>query len=147
MTFDHARANSWGGKFGGEGGNVSLRPRIGDLVVDGEFHTYAYEWHAGGDGRDPYVAWFVDDVEVARYSGELFGQDNVPHRASRFWVGIWFPASAYRDHVGWAGDPDFDTAFLDIDWVRITPTYAPADTYEPETWPNGFYASPDQYPQ
>ncbi|MGB1225659.1 MAG: family 16 glycosylhydrolase, partial [Mycobacterium sp.] len=147
VSFEHARANTWGGKFGGEGGNVSLRPNIGDLVADGEFHTYAYEWHAGGDGRDPFVAWSIDDVEVARYTGESFGQDNVPHRASRFWIGIWFPASAYRDHVGWAGDPDFDTAYLDIDWVRVTPTYAPADTYEPETWPNGFYATPDQYPQ
>ncbi|MGB0969565.1 MAG: family 16 glycosylhydrolase, partial [Mycobacterium sp.] len=147
VSFDYARANSWGGKFGGEGGNVSLRPDIGELVADGEFHTYAYEWHAGGDGRDPFVAWSIDDVEVARYTGESFGQDNVPHRASRFWVGIWFPASGYRDQVGWAGDPNFDTAYLDIDWVRITPTYAPADTYEPETWPNGFYATPDEYPQ
>jgi len=146
VSFDYARANTWGGKFGGEGGNVSLRPNIGELVADGEFHTYAYEWHAGGDGRDPFVAWFVDDVEVARYTGESFGQDNVPHRASRFWVGIWFPASGYRDQVGWAGSPDFDTAYLDIDWIRITPSYAPADTYEPETWPNGFYAAPDEYP-
>jgi len=147
VSFDYARANSWGGKFGGEGGNVSLRPDIGELVADGEFHTYAYEWHAGGDGHDPFVAWSIDDVEVARYTGESFGQDNVPHRASRFWVGIWFPASGYRDQIGWAGDPNFDTAYLDIDWVRITPTYAPADTYEPETWPNGFYATPDEYPQ
>jgi hypothetical protein len=45
------------------------------------------------------------------------------------------------DQIGWAGDPHFDTAYLDIDWVRITPTY------EPETWPNGFYATPDEYPQ
>jgi len=146
VSFDYARANSWGGKFGGEGGNVSLRPDIGELVADGEFHTYAYEWHAGGDGRDPFVAWFIDDVEVARHTGASFGQDNVPHRASRFWIGIWFPASGYRDQVGWAGSPDFDTAYLDIDWVRITPSYAPADTYEPETWPNGFYAAPDEYP-
>ncbi|MCB1264615.1 MAG: cadherin-like domain-containing protein [Mycobacterium sp.] len=146
VTFDHARANTWGGEFGGEGGNVSLRPDIGELVADGEFHTYAYDWWAGGDGVAPYVAWSIDGVEVARYTGEPFGQDNVPHRASRFWIGIWFPASGYRDQVGWAGNPDFDTTSLDIDWVRITPTYAPADTYEPETWPNGFYASPDQYP-
>jgi len=147
VTFDHARANTWGGQFGGEGGNESLRPDIGELVADGEFHTYTYDWWAGGGGVAPYVAWSIDGVEVARYTGESFGQDNVPHRASRFWIGIWFPASGYRDQVGWAGDPDFDTTSLDIDWVRITPTYAPDDTYEPETWPNGFYASPDQYPQ
>ena len=147
VSFDYARANTWGGKFGGEGGNVSLRPNIGELIADGEFHTYAYDWWAGGDGTAPYVAWSVDGIEVARYTGELYGQDNVPYRASRFWIGIWFPASGYRDQVGWAGNPDFDTTTLDIDWVRITPTHAPADTYEPETWPNGFYASPDEYPQ
>ncbi|MGD9620215.1 MAG: family 16 glycosylhydrolase [Mycolicibacterium sp.] len=147
VSFDYARANTWGGKFGGEGGNVSLRPDIGELVADGEFHTYAYEWHAGGDGRAPFVAWSIDGVEVARYTGETFGQDNVPYRASRFWIGIWFPASGYRNQVGWAGDPDFDTIHLDIDWVRITPSHAPDDVYEPETWPNGFYATPDEYPQ
>ena len=146
VSFDYARANAWGGEFGGEGGNISLRPDIGDLVADGEFHTYAYEWWAGGDGTAPYVAWSIDGVEVARYTGESFGQDNVPHRASRFWIGIWFPASGYRDQVGWAGNPDFDTATLDIEWVRITPTHSPVDTYEAETWPNGFYASPDEYP-
>ena len=38
----------------------------------------------------------------------------VPTRAGHFWVGAWFPR-------GWAGVPDFDTAELIIDWVRIIP--------------------------
>ncbi|MDP3972292.1 MAG: carbohydrate binding domain-containing protein [Candidatus Nanopelagicales bacterium] len=146
ISFDNARANSWGGKYGGEGGNVSLRPRIGDLVADGEFHNYAYEWHSGGPGMTPYVAWSIDGTEVARYDGNGFGQDNVPFRASRFWIGVWFPASGYKDKVGWAGNPDFDTVTLDIDSVTITPFNEPNDRYEAETWPNGFYADPGQYP-
>lgn len=146
VTFDRARANAWGGKLGGEGGNVSLRPDIGRLVADGQFHDYAFDWHAGGGDITPYITWSIDGVEVARYEGSDYGQDNVPSRAARFWVGIWFPASGYRDLVGWAGNPDFDTTTLEIDSIRITPFHEPNDRYEAETWPNGFYANPGQYP-
>ncbi|HAM21217.1 MAG TPA: hypothetical protein DCQ04_02885, partial [Actinobacteria bacterium] len=147
VTFDKARANSWGGKFGGEGGNVSLRPNIGQLVGDGNFHTYTYDWRSGSPGVSGYIAWSIDGQEVARYTGSSFGQDNVPFRASRFWLGLWFPASGYKDMVGWAGNPDFDQTTLELDWVRITPTTDANDRYEAETWPNGFYATPDQYPK
>ena len=147
VTFDKARANSWGGKFGGEGGNVSLRPNIGQLIGDGNFHTYTYEWHSGAATTTPYIAWSIDGIQVARYTGATYGQDNVPFRASRFWLGIWFPASGYKDLVGWAGNPDFDKTTLELDWVRITPFNEANDRYEAETWPNGFYASPDQYPK
>ena len=82
-----------------------------------------------------------------RSTGELFGQDNVPHRASRFWIGIWFPASGYRDQVGWAGDPDFDTASLDIDWVRVTDVRPGGHLRTRNLAQHGFYASPDQYPR
>jgi len=84
----------------------------------------------------------------------LFGQDNIPSQASRFWLGIWFPAAGYKeqiegvyvDRVGWAGDPDFSEATLEIDWVRITPFNEANDRWEPETWPNGWYALPNEYP-
>jgi beta-glucanase (GH16 family) len=146
ISFDNARANTWGGKYGGEGGNESLRPSIGHLVADGDFHDYAYDWNAGGDGVTPYIAWSIDGIEVARYTGAEYGQDNVPFRSSRFWIGIWFPASGYKDEVGWAGTPDFDTTVLEIDSVAITPLPAANDRFEPETWPNGFFASPSEYP-
>lgn len=146
VTFDRARANSWGGKFGGDGGNVSLRPDIGRLVADGQFHDYAFDWHAGGAGVTPHVTWSIDGVEVARYEGSGYGQDNVPFRAARFWVGIWFPASGYRDLVGWAGNPDFDSTTLEIDSIRVTPFNEANDRYQAETWPNGFYTNPGRYP-
>ena len=89
-----------------------------------------------------------------RHEGNEFGQDNIPYRASRFWLGIWFPAAGFKERidgetvsrVGWAGDPNFDQATLEIDWVRVTPFNEANDRYEPETWPNGFYATPDEYP-
>lgn len=146
VSFDRARANSWGGKFGGEGGNVSLRPNIGQLVADGQFHTYTYEWHSGASGLAGSITWLIDGHEVARYTGSDYGQDNIPFRASRFWIGVWFPASGYRNMVGWAGNPDFDRTNLAIDWVRITPFNDANDQYQAETWPNGFFATPDQYP-
>ena len=57
------------------------------------------------------------------------------------------PGLGYKDLVGWAKNPDFDKTTLELDWVRITPFNEANDRYEAETWPNGFYASPDQYPK
>ena len=151
VSYDYARVNSWGGKLGGEGAH---HPGRVEIINDGQYHTYTIDWHSGGDGEQPRVVWLIDGEEVYRHEGNEFGQDNIPFRASRFWLGIWFPAAGFQERidgetvprVGWAGDPDFDQATLEIDWVRITPFNEANDRYEPETWPNGFYATPDQYP-
>jgi len=152
ISFDNARVNSWGGKLGGEGAH---HPGRVEVINDGEFHTYGIDWHSGGDGELPRVIWTIDGEEVYRHEGALFGQDNIPSQASRFWLGIWFPASGYKeqiegeyvDTVGWAGNPDFSEATLEIDWVRITPFNEVNDRWEPETWPNGWYALPHEYPE
>lgn len=75
---------------------------------DGAFHTYRFDWHTGGRGRERRVDFYVD--------GELVhtSRTTVPTRAGHFWIGAWFP----RD---WAGVPDFDTAEMVVDWVRILP--------------------------
>ena len=151
ISFDNARVNSWGGKLGGEGAH---HPGRVEIINDGEFHTYGIDWHSGGNGELPRVIWTIDGEEVYRHEGALFGQDNIPSQASRFWIGIWFPAAGYKeqidgvyvDRVGWAGDPDFSEATLEVDWVRITPFNEPNDRWEPETWPNGWYALPNEYP-
>ncbi|MEO2000296.1 MAG: carbohydrate binding domain-containing protein [Pirellulales bacterium] len=152
ISYDYARVNSWGGKLGGEGAH---HPGRVEIINDGEYHTYTIDWHSGGDGELPRVIWLIDGEEVYRHEGNEFGQDNIPYRASRFWLGIWFPAAGFKERidgetvsrVGWAGDPNFDQATLEIDWVRVTPFNEPNDRYEPETWPNGFYATPDEYPE
>ncbi|MEO1992296.1 MAG: family 16 glycosylhydrolase [Pirellulales bacterium] len=151
ISYDYARVNSWGGKLGGEGAH---HPGRVEIINDGEYHTYTIDWHTGGDGEQPRVIWLIDGEEVYRHEGNEFGQDNIPFRASRFCLGIWFPAAGFIEQVegqpiervGWAGDPEFDQATLEIDWIRITPFNQEADRYEPETWPNGFYATPDEYP-
>ena len=151
ISYDYARVNSWGGKLGGEGAH---HPGRVEIINDGEYHTYTIDWHSGGEGELPRVVWLIDGEEVYRHEGNEFGQDNIPIRASRFWLGIWFPAAGFNEQldgetverVGWAGDPTFDQATLEIDWVQITPFNESNDRYEPETWPNGFYATPDQYP-
>lgn len=152
ISYDYARVNSWGGKLGGEGAH---HPGRVEIINDGEYHTYTIDWHAGGDGELPRVIWLIDGEEVYRHEGNEFGQDNIPYRASRFWLGIWFPAAGFKERidgetvsrVGWAGDPNFNQATLEIDWVRVTPFNEANDRYEPETWPNGFYATPDEYPE
>ena len=154
ISYSKGRANSWGGKFGGEGAHHPGRVEFGSSLADGEFHDFGIEWHSGDDGSVPRVIWKVDGTEVYRHVGATFGQDNIPFRAARFWIGAWFPASGYKervdgqrvDRVGWAGDPNFDTAVLEIDSVTITPFHEANDTYEAETWPNGWYATPDEYP-
>ncbi|MDG2053113.1 MAG: carbohydrate binding domain-containing protein [Phycisphaerales bacterium] len=166
IAYTNARTNSWGGQFGGEGGEHKgrrvLRNAQGDIVdvaqdsTDGLYHTYTIEWHSGtdlgdgGDTRDPkdigYVRWYFDDVLIDELTDVSFGQGNVPFRAARFWLGVWFPASGYADHVGWAGSPNFDSTALYIASIKITPFLDSRDAWEPETVPNLAWASPDAYP-
>ncbi|MCH9719370.1 MAG: family 16 glycosylhydrolase [Actinomycetia bacterium] len=154
ISFQNGRANSWGGKLGGEGAHHPGRVDFGRNIADGEFHDFGIEWHSGGNEEIPKVIWTLDGEEVYRHEGAEYGQDNIPYRAARFWIGIWFPASGYKervngeyvDRVGWAGDPEFDTTVLEIDRVEITPFNEPNDAWVAETWPNGWYAPPSEYP-
>ncbi|MEE2718338.1 MAG: carbohydrate binding domain-containing protein [Planctomycetota bacterium] len=165
ISFTNARSNSWGGQFGGEGGEHKgrriLRNAYGDIVDiaqdsrDGIYHDYAIEWHSGsdlgdnGDTRDEpgCVRWYFDDVLIDELYDVEFGQGNVPFRAARFWIGAWFPASGYLGETGWGGTPAFDETELLIASVSITPFEEPRDEWVPETVPNLAWATPDQYPE
>ena len=164
ISFTNARTNSWGGQFGGEGGEHKGRRvlhdadgNIVDLAQDslnGIYHTYTIEWHSGsdlgdaGDTRDQIgcVRWYFDDILIDELLDVEFGQGNVPFRAARFWIGVWFAAAGYGDEVGWGGTPNFDETALDIAWVRIEPFGEPRDTWIRETVPNIEWATPDRYP-
>ena len=151
ISFNNARLNTWGGKLGGEGAH---HPGRLEVVNDGDFHTYGIDWHSGDEEQLPAVIWSIDGEEVYRHEGASFGQDNIPSIASRFWLGIWFPAAGYKelidgeyyDRVGWAGNPSFDQSTLEIDWVRVTPFNEENDRWVNETWPNGWFALPNEYP-
>ena len=58
----------------------------------------------------------------------------VPTRAGRLWLGAWFPQ-------GWAGEPDFDIAALEIDWVRITAFEESSDEFVEESYPDDGWAN------
>jgi len=165
IAFTNARTNAWGGQFGGEGGEhkgrIVLQDAGGNVVnlADdwhaGIYHDYTIEWHAGeldptsnGDERltTGCVRWYFDDLLVDELLDEEFGQGNVPFRGARFWLGVWFAAAGYGDHVGWGGSPDFDTTATYIASVSIEPFDAPRDTWVRETVPNLAWATPDAYP-
>lgn len=163
--FTKARTNSWGGQFGGEGGEHKgrkvLRDENGEPLdlareaLDGRYHTFTIEWRSGSDlgdeaitrNRVGSVRWLIDGRLVDELEDVSFGQGNVPFRAARFWLGTWFPAAGYAGDVGWTGNPDFDTTAAHIAWVRITPFDEPRDVWVDETVPNLAWADPGAYPE
>ena len=72
---------------------------------DGEWHTYSFEWQTTPIKE---VRYFLDGVQISS------SRSNVPTYAGQFWIGHWFPQA-------WAGLPDFETDYMFVDWVKITP--------------------------
>lgn len=70
-----------------------------------DFHTYAFEW------TPEYVAWFVDDVEVLRQTGDHIVTLTKPQKIM---MNIWNPL-----YANWASVLDSLTlpAFAYYDWV------------------------------
>ncbi len=166
IAFTNARTNSWGGQFGGEGGEhkgrIVLKDANGDIIDlatdwhQGVYHDFTIEWRSGaidpasdGDERlwPGSVRWYIDDVLVDELIDPDFGQGNVPYRAARFWLGVWFPAAGYGDEVGWGGAPDFADTATYIASVTIEPLLEPRDLCVRETVPNLAWATPDAYPE
>jgi hypothetical protein len=155
ISYRYARTNAWGGQKPGDRHyftqTIDLAPYNNgiDPNKDHLYHKYEIIWHSGNnlpDGtREPgSVTWlFAHDcnapgIVVNRLNGISNGNDDVPYRAARFWLGIWFPVDPklYRgEYTGWAGTPDFDVTSLDIKWVSITPFIGTdnRDTWVPET--------------
>ena len=164
FSFNNARTNSWGGQFGGEGGEHKGRKVLTDEngeplnlakeAMDGRYHTFTIEWRSGEDLGDQAITrsdvgtvrWLIDGRLVDELLDVDFAQGNVPYRAARFWLGTWFPAAGYAGNVGWTGDPNFDTSAAHIAWVRITPFMEPRDIWTDETVPNLAWATPQEYP-
>jgi hypothetical protein len=164
FSFTKARTNSWGGQFGGEGGEHKGRKILTDEqgapldlaeeALDGRYHTFTIEWRSGEDLGDEAITrtqvgsvrWFLDGRLVDELHDVEFGQGNVPFRAARFWLGTWFPSAGYAGDVGWTGNPEFDVSAAHIAWVKITPFDEGRDTWVDETVPNLAWAGPDEYP-
>ena len=164
FSFTKARTNSWGGQFGGEGGEHKGRKILTDEqgapldlaeeALDGRYHTFTIEWRSGEDLGDEAITrtqvgsvrWLLDGRLVDELHDVEFGQGNVPFRAARFWLGTWFPSAGYAGDVGWTGNPDFNISAAHIAWVRITPFDEGRDLWVDETVPNLAWAGPDDYP-
>lgn len=76
---------------------------------DGKWHTLAFEWRTDAANGDEAVVWYQDGREVLRLC------EAVPHYTATFWV-----ASLFQDAIAWLGDPQFETAYMYVDWVKIT---------------------------
>ena len=160
----------------------------GHPINDGKFHQFGIIWKSGtnnvnGTTRRPgSIQWTFDPVcssnpsdirsptivasvtaPSTTYSapGASYGQDNIPYRAARFWIGDWFPGYGHdpktgeytykaggQSYWGWGGTPDFDKDSLDIKWVAIYPdTTQGRDKWEAESAPDAANWSPaSRYP-
>jgi beta-glucanase (GH16 family) len=83
--------------------------------IDRNYHLYRFEWHTGGNGQVARVEWYYDNVLMASNTDPAV----VPNHAGNYWIGIWFP--------WWIAEPIFNTLYMYIDWVRITPFNEPND--------------------
>jgi hypothetical protein len=109
----------------------------------GEYHTYAYEW------TPDYIAWFVDDLEIRRETGEVaaaFSENASSGMQIRF--NLW-PGDA---SFGGTFEPSILPVYQYIDWIQYS-SYSEemfelewredfdADTI-PAGWSFGSWASP-----
>lgn len=74
---------------------------------DGEWHTLSFEWRTAEN--DTGIIWYVDGRAVMKHV------TSVPEYTATFWIGTHFP-----DIPSWLGVPDFETAYMYVDWVKIT---------------------------
>ncbi|MGI2293551.1 glycoside hydrolase family 16 protein [Paenibacillus sp. GXUN7292] len=134
FSFSKALLNTWIGENDDE--YTTNYTTLSAAQNDGQFHTYRFDWHTGDTGQTPRVEFYVDDQLVnTTYT-------HIPTRASRFWIGAWFPR-------GWAGKANFDTSELEIDWVRITPFHQAGDEEVMESvFPGSYdFAQYSEYPK
>lgn len=84
---------------------TSIDKALGNILADGRFHKFRFDWHTGGN---PRVEYYVDDVHVLTIT------TNVPTNEMYLNIGCWFP----RD---WCGQPKFETDTMVIRSFTYTP--------------------------
>lgn len=100
-----------------EQGTATIKTEDGSGLNDGRWHTFAFEWRTDSENGDNAVQYYVDGVPSVRIEGYT------PEYTATFWMGAWFP-----DNPTWIGSPEYETAFMYIDYVRITPYADPIKT-------------------
>jgi hypothetical protein len=118
ISFGHDRFNTWVGE--GPGEYTDNFDDLGQIMNDGQFHVFRFDWHtAGPTVLSRRVEFYID--------GKCYqiNYTHIPTIGGRFTLGLWFPT--------WTGAPNFDTESLDVDWVRITPFNESGDRWVKET--------------
>ena len=100
-----------------EQGTATVKTEDGSGLNDGQWHTFAFEWITDTENGDNAVQYYVDGEPSVRIEGYT------PEYTATFWMGAWFP-----DNPTWVGSPDFETAYMYIDYVKITPYADPIKT-------------------
>ena len=133
VSYEYCLANTWRGQKRSQRSDSYVH--LGQPQNDGQYHTYRFDWHTGGDDatNPPKVEFYVDDQLIQTIT------TNIPTRGSRFWASVWFP---YR----WAGVPSFIKSRMVVDWIRITPFNQPNDKWLPESYAEDGWAQDDEYP-
>jgi hypothetical protein len=106
---------------------------------DGQWHTFGFEWRTQGyagvqpanpGAPDGAVIWYMNGEEVARTA------QHTPYYPGQFWLASWFPlapphmpAYANSNMEYWLGIPDFEQAYMFIDWIKITEYDDPYKTH------------------
>ena len=119
-SYQHMRLNTWIGEYWSEYTPTYLD--TGYPWNDGAFHTFRFDWHTGSTTETQRVEFYID--------GQCYQTNytHVPNIAGRLWLGLWFPT--------WTGNPEFDTQYLEVDWVRIEPYQETGDLFINETYPD-----------
>ncbi|MBL8795370.1 MAG: sigma-70 family RNA polymerase sigma factor, partial [Planctomycetia bacterium] len=127
MSFQYALCNTFTGENDEE--STVRYTQLAAAQNDGQFHTYRFDWHTGSAEEKKRVDFYIDGQKMQTIA------THVPNLPGRLWLGVWFP----RD---WAGQPDFDTERLEVDWVRITPFKQTGDRFAVETFPDEGWMKP-----
>ena len=96
--------------FGNPGATHSQQATLSQDLC-GEFHTYKYEW------TPEYIAWFVDDVEIRRETGDTataYAENATAGMQVRF--NVW-PGNA---SFGGVFDPNIVPVYQYVDWVEYS---------------------------
>ena len=119
IAFDKALMNTWVGEKAHL--YTANYTQLDNHMNDNQFHTWRFDWHT--DEFDRRVDFYVDDKLFAA------NRDHVPFYAGRLWIGAWFPNN-------WAGEANFDTSQMEIDYVKFTPFENEIYECPPESYPH-----------
>lgn len=89
-------------------------------LADNKFHIFRWDWHTGGNGQEPRVEYYIDNVLVHTSSA------HVPYVKSKWFLGNWFAWWAGND-TGTYKVPNFESKEMFVDWVKFTPFNEPGD--------------------